>query len=213
MPQDTDAPAPPDTGLACPDSSSPAGNGPWPAGSPNCCATASASQASPSGRPGSCAPARDLGPEGPRDRHHRKKARGHPAARHCRLPRWRLRRPSPRSTRTGCCCTTPGDAPPVVLPRDRFLETWNGRLILLTRRAPLAEGEGPFGFRWFLPALLRYRRLFGEVMVASFFVQLLALVTPLFFQVVVDKVAGARAGPDHAGTSSRSGCWWSRCSR
>ena len=77
---------------------------------------------------------------------------------------------------------------PVVLPRDRFLETWNGRLILLTRRAPLAEGEGPFGFRWFLPALLRYRRLFGEVMVASFFVQLLALVTPLFFQVVVDKV-------------------------
>jgi subfamily B ATP-binding cassette protein HlyB/CyaB len=77
---------------------------------------------------------------------------------------------------------------PVVLPRDRFLERWNGRLILLARRAPVAEGEGPFGFRWFLPALLRYRRLFGEVVVASFFVQLLALVTPLFFQVVVDKV-------------------------
>ncbi|MDH3561003.1 MAG: type I secretion system permease/ATPase, partial [Gammaproteobacteria bacterium] len=36
--------------------------------------------------------------------------------------------------------------------------------------------------------LLRYRSLLTEVLVASFFIQLLALVTPLFFQVVVDKV-------------------------
>jgi subfamily B ATP-binding cassette protein HlyB/CyaB len=77
---------------------------------------------------------------------------------------------------------------PAVLPREELLGRWNGRLILLARRAAPAEGAGPFGFRWFLPALLRYRRLFGEVIVASFFVQLLALVTPLFFQVVVDKV-------------------------
>jgi ATP-binding cassette, subfamily B, bacterial HlyB/CyaB len=82
----------------------------------------------------------------------------------------------------------PAHRAPVVLPRDEFLARWQGRLILVARRAPAAEGEETFGFRWFLPALLRYRRLFGEVVVASFFVQLLALVTPLFFQVVVDKV-------------------------
>src|SRR5262249_51835711 len=33
-----------------------------------------------------------------------------------------------------------------------------------------------------------YRRLLGEVLVASFFLQVFALVSPLFFQVVIDKV-------------------------
>ena len=77
---------------------------------------------------------------------------------------------------------------PVVMPRDAFLRQWGGRLILLAHRAAPPGSEGRFGFRWFLPALVRYRRLFAEVVVASFFIQLLALVTPLFFQVVVDKV-------------------------
>jgi subfamily B ATP-binding cassette protein HlyB/CyaB len=82
----------------------------------------------------------------------------------------------------------PAQRAPTVLSRDEFLGLWAGRFILLARRAGAAGEEGPFGFRWFLPALLRYRRLFGEVVVASFFIQVLALVTPLFFQVVVDKV-------------------------
>jgi len=82
----------------------------------------------------------------------------------------------------------PAERAPRGLPREDFLAQWAGRLILLARRAPPDAAGGPFGFRWFLPALLRYRRLFGEVVVASFLIQLLALVTPLFFQVVVDKV-------------------------
>lgn len=45
-----------------------------------------------------------------------------------------------------------------------------------------------FGFRWFLPSIWRYRRPLMHVVVASFFVQLFALVSPLFFQVVIDKV-------------------------
>jgi subfamily B ATP-binding cassette protein HlyB/CyaB len=44
-----------------------------------------------------------------------------------------------------------------------------------------------FNLRWFWQAFMQYRRLVGEVLLASFFIQLLALVTP-FFQVVVDKV-------------------------
>jgi len=55
--------------------------------------------------------------------------------------------------------------------------------------SPAATGTPRrFGFGWFLPVLGRYRRLLGEVLVASLFLQLLALATPLFFQVVVDKV-------------------------
>ncbi|MEH6467654.1 MAG: type I secretion system permease/ATPase, partial [Porticoccus sp.] len=45
-----------------------------------------------------------------------------------------------------------------------------------------------FNLSWFIPSLVKYRKMFGEVIVASFFLQLFALVTPLFFQVVMDKV-------------------------
>ncbi|MGA8292393.1 MAG: type I secretion system permease/ATPase, partial [Rhodoplanes sp.] len=40
----------------------------------------------------------------------------------------------------------------------------------------------------FLGAIQKYRRLLSEVLLASFFLQLFALVSPLFFQVVIDKV-------------------------
>lgn len=62
-------------------------------------------------------------------------------------------------------------------------------LILLQRRFR-GSGIDPttFGFRWFLPSLWRYRRPIAHVLLASLFVQLFALVTPLFFQVVIDKV-------------------------
>jgi len=77
---------------------------------------------------------------------------------------------------------------PLTLPRELFESSWNGRLILLTRRALLTDEKTRFGFRWFIPALIKYRKLFGEVLVASFFLLLFALITPLFFQVVIDKV-------------------------
>ena len=37
-------------------------------------------------------------------------------------------------------------------------------------------------------AIYKYRDLLGEVLLASFFLQIFALVTPLFFQIVIDKV-------------------------
>src|SRR5262249_57823960 len=49
-----------------------------------------------------------------------------------------------------------------------------------------------FGISWFLGAIHKYRRLLGEVLVASFFLQLFALISPLFFQVVIDKVLVSR---------------------
>ncbi len=62
-------------------------------------------------------------------------------------------------------------------------------LVLITRRLGGAGFDpNTFGFRWFLPSILRYRKPLAEVAVASLFVQLLALVTPIFFQLVVDKV-------------------------
>jgi len=74
------------------------------------------------------------------------------------------------------------------LPRQIFEQAWNGQLILATRRASPEQDDHRFDFSWFVPALLKYRRLFAEVLAASFFLQLFALMTPLFFQVVIDKV-------------------------
>jgi len=77
---------------------------------------------------------------------------------------------------------------PQVLGRDELMLLWGGRLVLLARRASLGELARRFDVSWFLQAIHKYRYLLTEVLVASFFLQLFALVTPLFFQVVTDKV-------------------------
>ncbi len=81
----------------------------------------------------------------------------------------------------------PGEQPET-LDLDRLTEIWAGETIFLTRRAQLAGADRRFDFTWFIPAIVKYRKLFGEVLLASFFLQLFGLVTPLFFQVVIDKV-------------------------
>ena len=72
---------------------------------------------------------------------------------------------------------------------DELLKEIGGQALLLARRFNGA-GYDPktFGFRWFLPSIWRYRKPLAHVLIASLFVQVFALVTPLFFQVVVDKV-------------------------
>ncbi len=61
--------------------------------------------------------------------------------------------------------------------------------LLISRRLG-GTGIDPssFGFRWFVPSILRYRWALAEVVVASLFLQMFALVTPIFFQLIVDKV-------------------------
>jgi ATP-binding cassette, subfamily B, bacterial HlyB/CyaB len=77
---------------------------------------------------------------------------------------------------------------PQSIKRAEFESQWNGRLLLMTRRAGLTDTSRHFNITWFLQAMVKYRRLLGEVFLASFFLQLFALVSPLFFQVVIDKV-------------------------
>jgi len=82
----------------------------------------------------------------------------------------------------------PTEPRPRLVERGEFEEAWSGRLVLLSRRGSLANLSDVFDLRWFISAVHRYRRVIGEVLIASFFIQLLGLVSPLFFQVVVDKV-------------------------
>src|SRR5690349_10334779 len=82
----------------------------------------------------------------------------------------------------------PQQTAPQIIKRADFEANWNGCVVLLARRASLADLARHFDVTWFLQAMYKYRRLLAEVMLASFFLQLFALVTPLFFQVVTDKV-------------------------
>jgi ATP-binding cassette, subfamily B, bacterial HlyB/CyaB len=77
---------------------------------------------------------------------------------------------------------------PESLSLEGFQKRWNGQLILITRRAGILGEIKKFDFSWFVPAILKYKKLLAEVLLASFFIQIFALITPLFFQVVIDKV-------------------------
>lgn len=82
----------------------------------------------------------------------------------------------------------PSDNTPRTISHQQLGAVWSGDLILMTTRAQIAGTARKFDVTWFIPPLVRYRRILGEVLVASFFLQLFALMTPLFFQVIVDKV-------------------------
>jgi ATP-binding cassette, subfamily B, bacterial HlyB/CyaB len=82
----------------------------------------------------------------------------------------------------------PSSPRPVLMSREQFEAVWDGGLLLMADRAGLAGLSRRFDISWFLGAIHKYRYLLGEVLAASFFLQLFALISPLFFQVVIDKV-------------------------
>ncbi|MEO1656314.1 MAG: type I secretion system permease/ATPase [Pseudomonadota bacterium] len=93
-----------------------------------------------------------------------------------------------RASETEVLLQDPVAGKPLTMDRETFAERWSGELVLVTTRARLAGEERIFDISWFIPALVKYRSLLGEVLAASFFLQLFGLITPLFFQVVIDKV-------------------------
>jgi subfamily B ATP-binding cassette protein HlyB/CyaB len=77
---------------------------------------------------------------------------------------------------------------PQLMSQTELEAVWDGRVLLMTRRASLVDLTRRFDITWFLAAISKYRKILGEVLAASFFLQVFALVSPLVFQVVVDKV-------------------------
>jgi subfamily B ATP-binding cassette protein HlyB/CyaB len=61
-------------------------------------------------------------------------------------------------------------------------------VVLARHEAPEEAGPASFGFRWFWNELVRHKRIWRDVLLASLFIQVVALATPLFTQVVIDKV-------------------------
>ncbi|MBF0098111.1 MAG: type I secretion system permease/ATPase [Magnetococcales bacterium] len=79
-------------------------------------------------------------------------------------------------------------SPPKVIDQSAFLDLWSGEMIFFTSRATYLGEMASFDFTWFIPAIIKYRKSLGEVLMISFVLQIIGLVTPMFFQVVMDKV-------------------------
>ena len=69
-----------------------------------------------------------------------------------------------------------------------FIEAWgeSGQVLLLQPTSDTPTRR--FGISWFIPSIIRHRKVLIEVFIASFFVQLFGLANPLMTQVVIDKV-------------------------
>jgi len=82
---------------------------------------------------------------------------------------------------------------PQILTLEQLRARLTGRALLVASRASLVGDLARFDFSWFIPAVVKYRRLLGEVLAVSFLIQLFGLVPPLMFQVIMDKVLTNRA--------------------
>ena len=89
--------------------------------------------------------------------------------------------------REGTVLIQPARGSPATFTLDELEPQWTGEAVLVTTRADF-RSTSKFDVTWFIPALVKYRGLIGEVLAASFMLQLFALTTPLIFQVVIDKV-------------------------
>ncbi|WP_404338964.1 type I secretion system permease/ATPase [Sphingomonas sp. MMS12-HWE2-04] len=77
---------------------------------------------------------------------------------------------------------------PQLWSQDDLLDNWSGVLVLMTTREAIAGAKRPFDVTWFLPFLVKYRRPLLQVLAASLVIQIVALISPLFFQLIIDKV-------------------------
>ena len=77
---------------------------------------------------------------------------------------------------------------PEVWSGTDLAERFDGRALLLTSREAMTGDARPFDISWFIPALVKYRSPLRDVLIGSFFLQLTGLVSPIFFQLVIDKV-------------------------
>ena len=76
----------------------------------------------------------------------------------------------------------------IFLEREKFEGSWSGEVILAKKKSSLMANNQKFSLRWFLPEVFKQWRAFRDVMVAAIFIHLIALVVPLYFQIVIDKV-------------------------
>ncbi len=100
-----------------------------------------------------------------------------------------------KATAESIVMVEPGTASGATLTTEEFNLRYAGELMLFAPQPkPLSDADAvagrqsSFGFSWFIPELLKHKNIWRDVMLASFAIQLIALATPIFTQIVLDKV-------------------------
>ena len=76
----------------------------------------------------------------------------------------------------------------LIVDRDKFCGQWRGDVFLMKRIHAMAEENQPFGFRWFIPEILKQKSAFRDIAITAMAMHFLGLASPVFFQLVIDKV-------------------------
>ncbi|AXA93483.1 peptidase domain-containing ABC transporter [Massilia sp. YMA4] len=76
----------------------------------------------------------------------------------------------------------------MLLNREQFASRWKGEVIFVKRQHALTDPSQPFSLRWFIPEILKQKAAFRDIAIAAIAMHFLALASPIFFQLVIDKV-------------------------
>jgi len=76
----------------------------------------------------------------------------------------------------------------ILLERAQFTARWRGEVVFMKRQHKLSDPNQPFSLRWFIPEILKQKAAFRDIFIAAMAMHLLALASPVFFQLVIDKV-------------------------
>lgn len=74
------------------------------------------------------------------------------------------------------------------LGKEAFCKLWRGEVLLLKRLNEFVDTTPKFGLRWFLPEIMKQRAALRDIALAAIAMHFLALASPIFFQLVIDKV-------------------------
>ena len=86
-----------------------------------------------------------------------------------------------------CLIVTEENNAPCIISMDKLCEVWHGEILLFIPRM-MNNRDIKFGFKWFIPTIIKYKAPLIEVLIAALFMQILALLSPLITQSVIDKV-------------------------
>ncbi len=76
----------------------------------------------------------------------------------------------------------------LTLSRTEFENIWSGKLYVFKRKYKLTDETQPFSLRWFIPEIFKQKITFLDIALAVLFINVISLITPIFFQIVIDKV-------------------------
>ena len=76
----------------------------------------------------------------------------------------------------------------ILVDREQFCSRWNGDVVFMKREHSMMDLNQPFSLRWFIPEILKQKAAFRDIALAAIAMHVLALASPIFFQLVIDKV-------------------------